>query len=191
MKIIVGLGNVGPQYETTRHNAGFLGIDRLIQVWGATETAGDADGEIWEVNRRGQKILLVKPRTFMNQSGKCVGPLMKFYKCKPTDLIVIHDELDLPPLSLRVKTGGGTAGHNGLKSLDQYLGADNTGYHRLRIGIGKPSTGNTVDYVLHRFTDEDLGQLDLVLDQVVRAAELLIEDRPNQAMLEFNTEKKK
>ena len=188
MKIIAGLGNPGPQYETTRHNAGFLAVDRLVEAWSATGPQTGQEAEIYQTIHKGQKILLVKPQTFMNLSGKCLGPLMKFYKCAPEDLIVIHDDLDLPPLTLRVKTGGGTGGHNGLKSIDQHLGAGATGYHRVRIGIGKPEFGRsqTTDHVLNPFSDAELNALDAVLDQVVRISELLIDGKAIQAMNEFN-----
>src|SRR4051794_16113943 len=138
MKIVVGLGNPGPKYETTRHNVGFLAVDRLIDEWKATGPASKHQGEVYQADVRGEKVLLVKPETFMNLSGRCVAPLMVFFKCKPSDLIVIHDDLDLIPFALRIKTGGGTGGHNGLKSLDESLGAGQNGYHRIRIGIGHP-----------------------------------------------------
>lgn len=119
MKIVVGLGNPGPKYETTRHNAGFLAVDFLVDEWKASPTSPGAtnEGDFWHTTVRGEKVLLVKPDTFMNLSGQCVGPLFKFYKCVPGDLIVIHDDLDLKVNALRIKTGGGTGGHHGLRDL--------------------------------------------------------------------------
>lgn len=191
MKVIVGLGNPGPKYETTRHNVGFLAVDRLIDRWKAEGPVNKFGGEIYQATRKNEKILLVKPGTFMNLSGRCVGPLTGFYKCSATDLIVIHDDLDLTPLSIRIKTGGGSGGHNGLKSIDEGLGQN--GYHRIRIGIGKaggtpaaPVFMDAADYVLQRFPDEELASLDQVLDRVTAAAERMIEGDVTAAMNEFN-----
>ena len=189
MKIIAGLGNPGPKYETTRHNAGFLALDRLIDAWKARGPTNESEGEIYEASVSGEKVLLVRPQTYMNNSGKFIAPVFKFFKCAPEDLIVIHDEADLPPSTLRIKTGGGTAGHNGLKSLDAFLGAGLLNYHRIRIGVGKPEVGSpisTADYLLGQFEDEELEKLDPLLDQVVKAAEMIIQGNPQQAMNQFN-----
>lgn len=195
MKIIAGLGNPGPKYETTRHNAGFLAIDRLIDEWKATGPSKSNEGEVYQAAVAGEKVHLIKPLTYMNNSGRCIAPLFKFFKCAPEDLIVIHDDLDLKPLTLRIKTGGGTGGHNGLKSIDAHLGAGLTGYHRIRIGVGKPGTHgippliSTVDYVLQPFTDQELNQLDRLLDDVTKAAGLLVRGDARTAQNEFNREK--
>jgi len=196
MKIIAGLGNPGPKYETTRHNVGFLAIDRLIEAWNARGSTQEAPGEVYEASLKGKRILLLKPQTYMNHSGRCIAPLFKFFKCTPADLIVIHDDLDLKPLALRIKTGGGTGGHNGLKSIDANLGAGLTSYHRVRIGVGRPGVGESspstspADYVLQAFTDQELKKLDAVLDQVTRATEMIIADgNTRAAMNEFNREK--
>ena len=189
MKLIVGLGNPGVQYETTRHNAGFLAIDRLVDVFQARGPVKESQGEVYQATINGEKCLLIKPQTFMNNSGKCVAPIYNFYKCEPTDLIVIHDEVDLPPLTIRVKTGGGTGGHNGLRSLDAFLGAANNGYHRIRVGVGKPEAANpksTADWVLAPFDDSELDALDPVLDDTVKAAQLLVEGQATKAMNDFN-----
>jgi PTH1 family peptidyl-tRNA hydrolase len=189
MKLIVGLGNPGVQYETTRHNAGFLAIDRLVDVFQGRGPSRESQGDVFAATIAGEKCLLIKPQTFMNNSGKCVAPIYKFYKCEPTDLIVIHDEVDLPPLTLRVKTGGGTGGHNGLRSLDAHLGGASNGYHRIRIGVGKPVAADpksTADWVLEPFHDSELDSLDPVLDDVVKATQLLVEGSATKAMNEFN-----
>jgi PTH1 family peptidyl-tRNA hydrolase len=191
MKIIAGLGNPGPKYETTRHNAGFLAIDRLIDVWRASGPTENFDAEIWQANVGGEKVLLAKPQTFMNVSGESLAPMLKFYKASPEDLVVIHDDLDLKPLALKIKTGGGTGGHNGLKSIDQHLGAGGNGYHRIRIGVGHPrlladSPRNVVDYVLQNFSDEELSELDQVLGDVVEAASLLIRGESLAAQTRYN-----
>jgi peptidyl-tRNA hydrolase, PTH1 family len=193
MKLVVGLGNPGPRYETTRHNAGFLAVDRLVDAWKAQGPNDAFEGEVWQASVAGEKVYLIKPQTFMNLSGKTVGPIFKFYKCTPEDLIVIHDDLDLKPLALRIKTGGGTGGHNGLKSIDSHLGSAMTGYHRIRIGIGKPAfynrTQSTVDFVLEQFLDEELSRLDPLLDEVTAATELLIRGEAARAMNQFNVDK--
>ncbi len=193
MKLVVGLGNPGPKYETTRHNAGFLAIDRLVESWNAVDRHESHHGEVWKASREGEKILLIKPQTFMNNSGRCVAPLFNFYKCEPTDLIVIHDEIDLPPMQLRIKTGGGAGGHNGIRSLDASLGAGKTGYHRIRVGVGRPQhyelKTNPVDFVLMSFTDDDLTRLDPILDDIGEAARLIIGGQIIQAMNRFNTSK--
>ena len=193
MKIIVGLGNPGQKYETTRHNAGFLAVDRLVDAWKATGPATQHDADLYQASVEGERVLLVKPQTFMNLSGRAVAPVFRFYKCEPSDLIVIHDDLDLKPLTLRIKTGGGTGGHNGLKSLDASLGADFTEYHRIRIGIGKPGPEqriSSVDYVLRPFEDDELSGLDPLLDKVVLACERIVRGDVAGAMNEFNTREK-
>ncbi|OFZ21790.1 MAG: aminoacyl-tRNA hydrolase [Bdellovibrionales bacterium GWB1_55_8] len=189
MKIVAGLGNPGPKYETTRHNAGFLALDRLVDSWRAAGPAAVQDGEAYQASRSGEKVILARPRTYMNLSGKCVAPLMRFYKCSPEDLIVIHDDLDLPFGTLRIKTGGGAGGHNGLKSIDAHLGREATGYHRIRIGIGRPgpeSPISTVDWVLQPFSDDELFRLDSILDNAVTAIDRIISGDIASAMNEFN-----
>ena len=191
MKIIAGLGNPGPKYETTRHNVGFLAVDRLVDEWKASGPVNKNEGEVYQASVSGETVYLVKPQTFMNLSGRCIAPLFQFYKCNPTDLIVIHDDLDLPPMSLRIKTGGGTGGHNGLKSIDECLGSAQNGYHRLRMGIGHPlkpsgQKVSAVDYVLQQFTDEELSQLDQLLKHVVEAAQKVIDGDVQAAMTKFN-----
>ena len=141
MKLVAGLGNPGQKYETTRHNAGFLALDHLIEEWSATGPEDISEGLSWRASLCGEKVLLFKPLTFMNHSGRCVAPLLKFYKLGPGDLIVLHDDLDIKSGCMRLKTGGGTGGHNGLKSIDTHLGAELLNYNRVRIGIGRPASG--------------------------------------------------
>ena len=193
MKIVAGLGNPGPKYETTRHNVGFLAIDRLVDEWQAKGPQDSQEAEVWQASVRGEKVLLVKPQTFMNNSGRSIGPLMKFYKCEPTDLVVIHDEVDLPPRTLRIKSGGGTGGHNGLKSVDAHLGAGATGYHRIRVGVGRPGmvgveskTRDTAAYVLEQFTDMEIAELDDTLGRIAQATTRILDGDVKGAMNEFN-----
>ncbi|MCC7443124.1 MAG: aminoacyl-tRNA hydrolase [Bdellovibrionales bacterium] len=196
MKLIVALGNPGPKYETTRHNVGWLALDRMIDSWRAEGPSRKYEGEMWSATVEGEKALLVKPQTFMNLSGKCVAPLAQFHKCAPEDIVVLHDEVDLPFPAVRLKTGGGTGGHNGLKSLDASMGAEKNGYHRIRIGVGKPAllpSGakgmDTADWVLSRFTDEELGALDPVLDDVASATRMIVRGQMREAMNKYNTKK--
>jgi PTH1 family peptidyl-tRNA hydrolase len=190
MKLVVGLGNPGPQYETTRHNIGFLAIDRLVDAFSARGPSKESQGEIYETSIAGEKALLIKPQTFMNVSGKCVGPIFKFFKCTPDDLIVIHDDLDLQACTIRIKTGGGAGGHNGLKSIDAHLGMANNGYHRIRLGIGRPDPSqsriSTADWVLQQMSDDDLAQCDKIFDNVAEATRLLVEGNAKEAMNKFN-----
>lgn len=192
MKIIVGLGNPGPRYETTRHNVGFLAIDHLVDLWKATGPEKKYNAVIHHASVAGEKVLLVKPQTFMNLSGQSVGPAFGFFKCEPTDLIVIQDEIDLPFLQLRIKAGGGAGGHNGIKSIDQSVGQKNSGYYRIRVGVGRPSQEQArqglkpSDYVLQPFTQEEFSQLDEMFDDIGRASEFLINNQFKEAMNRFN-----
>ncbi len=199
MKILVGLGNPGVKYETTRHNVGFLAVDRLVDRWRASGPIKRWQGEVFQAVVQGEQVLIVKPRTFMNLSGQCIGPLFGFYQCKPEDLIVIHDDLALPPFELRLKTGGGTGGHNGLKSIDENLGKDQCGYYRVRIGIGHPSQlpsqaeaiarSSPADYVLQQFRDEELKVLGPLLDSVGDSIELILQGRIQLAMNQYHRAK--
>ncbi len=188
MKIIAGLGNPGPKYETTRHNVGWLALDRLIDSWKANGPKNDHQAEVYRTKVDGEDVLLVKPQTFMNLSGRSVAPILKFFKCQPSDLIVLHDELDIPPLALKIKTGGGNGGHNGLKSLDECLGTN--AYHRIRLGIGHPRNFNlhmdTADFVLGQIPDNDLSRWDAVFGDVEKAAKMLLKGDILKAMTQFN-----
>lgn len=197
MKLIVGLGNPGPKYETTRHNAGFLAVDRLIEAWSLQGPKHQFDGLVWSGSApNGERVVACKPETYMNLSGKCVGPLAAFLKCEPTDLIVIHDELDLDPMIMRLKTGGGAGGHNGLKSIDAALGAKGNAYHRVRIGVGHPARPigdalprrqSPADYVLEQFSDAELEALDPVFENVVAACALILRGDMQLAMNRYHS----
>lgn len=192
MKIVVGLGNPGPRYETTRHNVGWLALDRLIDDWQATGPKVENQAEVFRARVGSEDVLLVKPLTFMNLSGRAVGPLAKFFKCSPGDVIVLQDEVDLPPMTFKLKTGGGSGGHNGLKSLDEGLGGN--GYHRVRIGVGHPRDFNprmdTADWVLGQFSQEELDTLDPLLDKIKHAVELMIAGDVKAAMNRYNAAEK-
>lgn len=163
--LIVGLGNPGNEYKNTRHNVGFMAIDYLAPadvVWKKEKNALTARTEIDDIN-----AILVKPQTFMNNSGEAVGPLMAFYKIPLENLVVIHDDMDLKVGTMREKIGGGSAGHNGIKSIDNAVGKD---YRRIRIGIGHPrdfeSPIDPADWVLGKFDSEQLKQIKSVIKSI-------------------------
>mgnify|MGYP003953780733 CR=1 FL=1 len=186
MKLIIGLGNPGAKYETTRHNVGFLAIDQLIDHFKANGPQTKHQGEVYSATAFGEKILLVKPQTFMNLSGKCVGPLFNFYKCTPEDLIVIHDDVDLNSLMIKTKKGGGTAGHNGLKSINECIGSDNKDYYRIRLGVGKDNQRSTSDWVLQAFSNEEFSKLGELFQSTLKVTELLLQNKITEAMNQFN-----
>ncbi len=155
MKLIVGLGNPGRQYAANRHNIGFMALDRLAADHGFTGWKARFQGQVAEGRLGEMRVVLLKPETFMNLSGQSVGEAMRYLKLEPADVTVLHDELDLAPGKMRLKTGGGHAGHNGLRSMIQHIG---DGFHRVRLGIGHPGHKDAVaGYVLHDFgkTDQD------------------------------------
>jgi len=161
MKLFVGLGNPGAKYARNRHNAGFMAVDRIAEDHGFGPWRAKFQGEVTEGVLGGTKILLLKPGTFMNRSGQSVQAAIVFYKIEPSDITVFQDELDLAPGKVRVKSGGGHAGHNGLRSLHGHIGE---GYDRVRIGIGHPGHKDRVSgYVLSDFAKADADWLDDVM----------------------------
>jgi peptidyl-tRNA hydrolase, PTH1 family len=161
MKLFVGLGNPGAKYAGNRHNIGYRAVERVAEDHGFSPWKGKFQGALSEGRLGGEKVALLKPETFMNLSGQSVGAAMRFYKLTPADITVFHDELDLAPGKTRVKTGGGHAGHNGLRSLHQHIGPD---YQRVRIGIGHPGHKDRVaGYVLHDFARADQDWIDDLL----------------------------
>lgn len=161
MQLIVGLGNPGAKYARNRHNIGFMALDRVAEDHGFSAWKSKFQGQISEGNLAGVKTVLLKPETFMNLSGQSVGEAMRFFKLTPADVTVFHDEIDLAPGKLRVKQGGGHAGHNGLRSLHQHVGSE---YHRVRMGIGHPGHKDAVpSYVLRDFAKSDQDWLDDML----------------------------
>ncbi len=177
MQLFVGLGNPGGKYAGHRHNIGFRAVDAIAEAHGFGPWRRKFQAEVAEGRFGGDKVLLVKPQTFMNLSGQSVGEAMRYLKVSPEDIWVFHDELDLVPGKLRVKQGGGHAGHNGLRSLHQHVGAE---YNRVRLGIGHPGHKDLVSpYVLHDFTRADRDWLDPLLAAVGReAARLAAGDAP-------------
>jgi len=183
-KLIVGLGNPGPKYLWTRHNAGFIVLDRFASLTGIPTTKKSFSGLYGEGEFKGNRLLLLKPQTYMNLSGRSVAEALRFHKLTPCDLIVIHDELDIPFGQIKLKTDGGHGGHNGLRSLHQELGSGE--YNRLRIGIGKPLHGNMADYVLTNFGKDEMSELPRLVDGVVDALEMLIVDGMPKTMSLYN-----
>lgn len=171
MLLIVGLGNPGSQYARNRHNVGFMAADAIVRRHSFSGFSKKFRAEIAEGTLAGEKTLIIKPMTFMNLSGDSVCEAMRFYKLKPADIIVIHDELDIAPGKLKLKTGGGNGGHNGLKSIDAHCGKD---YKRLRIGIGHPGHKDRVNpHVLGDFAKADQDWLQPLLDAIADNAELI------------------
>ncbi|PYG60854.1 aminoacyl-tRNA hydrolase [Rhizobium sp. UGM030330-04] len=180
MKIIAGLGNPGAQYAGNRHNIGFMAVDALQRLPSFSPWSRKFKAEISEGEIGGEKILLMKPLTYMNLSGESVGEAMRFFKLAPGDIIAIHDELDLPAGRARIKTGGGHGGHNGLKSLDAHCGKD---YRRLRLGIGHPGDKERVHgHVLGDFAKADRVWLDPLLDAIADNATMLVKSEDSQLM---------
>ncbi len=180
MKLIVGLGNPGQKYARNRHNIGYMAVDRIAADHGFGPWRNKFQGEISEGRLGGDKHLLLKPATFMNLSGQSVGEAARFYKIAPADIIVLHDELDLAPGKVRVKSGGGHAGHNGLRSLHQHVGPD---YQRVRLGIGHPGDKRQVSgYVLNDFAKADGDWLEPLLDGISDGADDLAGGRADKFM---------
>lgn len=180
MKLFVGLGNPGAKYEKTRHNIGFLAIEAIADAHGFSPFRTKFQGLVAEGKLGVEKVFLLKPETFMNLSGQSVGEAMRYFKLGPEDVVVFHDELDLAPGRVKVKTGGGHAGHNGLRSLHEHIGA---AFHRVRLGIGHPGDKNRVSgYVLHDFAKTDWDWIDPLLAGVADGAPLLAKDDPGGFM---------
>ena len=171
MQLWVGLGNPGPQYAMQRHNVGFMALDVIAEMHGFGPVQKKFQGWLQEGRIGAAKVLLLKPATFMNESGRSVGEALRFYKLEMDALTVFHDELDLVPFKVKVKTGGGTAGHNGLRSIDQHLGPD---FRRVRLGIGHPGHKDRVTkYVLGNYAKSELDDLTDMLAAIGAEAEWL------------------
>jgi len=170
MTLFVGLGNPGSQYEETRHNIGFKVINKLVDDFGARDISKNTfQGTLF----RSTNSLFLKPTTYMNLSGKSVLPVKQFFKVELEDIIVIHDDIDLPFGAVRFKRGGGHGGHNGLKSIDAILTKE---YIRVRVGVGKPEHKSQVaDYVLHNFSEEEKKLLDILVNHVSKACKALLD----------------
>ncbi|WP_297772173.1 aminoacyl-tRNA hydrolase [uncultured Roseovarius sp.] len=178
MQLFVGLGNPGAKYERNRHNIGFMAVEQIAEDHGFGPWRSKFQGMISEGVLDGEKVILLKPMTFMNLSGQSVGDALRFYKLTPADVVVFHDELDLAPAKLRVKQGGGHAGHNGLRSIHQHIGET---YARVRLGIGHPGHKDRVaQYVLQDFAKADRDWLDDLLRGIGDGAPWLAQGKPDR-----------
>ncbi|MET0587013.1 MAG: aminoacyl-tRNA hydrolase [Novosphingobium sp.] len=183
MQLWVGLGNPGPQYSMHRHNAGFMATDTIAEVHGFGPVQKKFLGWAQEGRIGPEKILILKPATFMNESGRAVGEALRFYKLDVDALTVFHDELDLAPFKVKVKQGGGTAGHNGLRSIDQHLGPD---FRRVRIGIGHPGHKDRVTgHVLGNYAKAEMDDLAEMLGAIAGEAEWLARNNDARFMSEI------
>jgi PTH1 family peptidyl-tRNA hydrolase len=183
--VIVGLGNPGEKYAGTRHNAGALVIEELAARLGAKLKSHRSGCLVAEGSLGGEKIVAARPTSYMNESGRPTRQLTQFYKAPIEQLIVVHDELDIPFGDIRIKDGGGTAGHNGLRSVAANLGSKD--FTRVRFGIGRPRGGDAVDYVLQRFSGSERKELPDLISRAIDAVELLVESGKERAMNEINT----
>jgi peptidyl-tRNA hydrolase, PTH1 family len=183
MRLVVGLGNPGSRYAQNRHNIGFMAADAIARRYAFPAFRNRFKGEVAEAPIAGARRLLLKPQTFMNASGEAVAETARFFKIPPEEIVVIHDEIDLRPGKLRVKRGGGNAGHNGLRSIDPLIGPD---YWRVRIGVGHPGIKELVQpYVLQNFTAEEMtGWVEPLLAAVAETIGLLLTGAPEAFMSE-------
>ena len=181
MLLLVGLGNPGPKYKRNRHNIGFIAVDEIVNrysfgPWRARFQAQTAEGHLG-----GEKVLAMKPTTFMNDSGRAVGEAIRFYKLNVNDIVVLHDELDLTFGKLRLKRGGGHAGHNGLRSIDTHIGK---GFVRVRLGIGHPGEKSSVHgYVLSDFPKSEVAHLNTWVETIAEAADMLADPDHHNAFM--------
>ena len=190
MKMIAGLGNPGSEYARTKHNVGFMFLDALAEKLGADNWKTKYDALVAEARIGTEKVLLVKPLTYMNESGRAVGPLMSWYKLAPEDLIVVHDDLDIPAGTIRIRRKGSAGGHNGMKSILYHVGDEN--FPRLRIGIGRPLPGWTVvKHVLAPFSEEDAPKIREAIAYLLPALECVVTDGVDLAMNRYNPKKQK
>ncbi|MGE6379380.1 aminoacyl-tRNA hydrolase [Peribacillus muralis] len=185
MKIIVGLGNPGKQYEKTRHNVGFEVIDELSSKWSIPLDQAKHKGIYGVGMVKGEKVLLLKPLTYMNLSGESISAVMHFFKVEVEDVVIIYDDLDLPPGKLRLRQKGSAGGHNGIKSTIAHLGTQE--FNRIRIGIGRPIGRIPVsDYVLGRFTSEEWDDVGVTIEKSAASCEAWMEKPFIQVMNEYN-----
>jgi PTH1 family peptidyl-tRNA hydrolase len=191
IRLIVGLGNPGPEYEQTRHNAGFWLVDNLAHTLPGCRLQRETrfNALVAKTSLGGRELWLLEPQTYMNRSGQSVGALARFYKIGPDEILVVHDELDLPPGVAKLKKGGSSGGHNGLKDITAALGTQD--YWRLRIGIGHPRTLNlqqaVADFVLHRPRREDQELIEDSIAKALRVLPLAIEGKLDVATMQLHT----
>lgn len=184
--IIVGLGNIGKQYEMTRHNAGFLAIDRIAEKYGTRIDRVKFHATVGECNIGGKRVLLMKPTTLMNLSGVAVGEAASFYKIPPENVLVLHDEISFDPGMLRIRRKGSAGGHNGLKSLISSLASDE--FPRIKIGVGKKPNPqyDLADWVLGKMPEADMKAMSARFDDIADAAEMIVKGDIDGAMAKYS-----
>ena len=186
MKLIVGLGNPGREYELTRHNIGFMAIDELAKRWNISLNEQKFKGVFGAGFVNGEKVILLKPLTYMNLSGESIRPLMDYYKIDVEDFVVLYDDLDIPVGKLRLRMKGSAGGHNGVKSTISHLGTQE--FQRIRMGIDRPKNGmKVVDYVLGRFTSEEIPDVNHSIEKAADACEVWLNKPFLQIMNTFNS----
>ena len=187
--VVVGLGNPGARYSETRHNAGALTVDVLLERTGGTLKSHKSGCLVAEGSLGGDRVVLARPTSYMNESGRPVGQLLRWYKQPPANLVVVHDEIDIPFGEVRVKAGGGTAGHNGLGSIVDHLGTKD--FVRVRVGVGRPpGTKAAAGHVLAGFSATERKELPFLLIAAADAVEAIVAHGVERAMNEFNTRPK-
>lgn len=173
--LFVGLGNIGKEYDCTRHNFGFICVDRILEKYGFQDRKDKFSATIFNSTIDGNNVLIAKPSTYMNRSGIAVSQIKSFYKIPVENIFVFHDDLDLQLGRIKFKRGGSSGGHNGIKSIDEFIGND---YYRIRLGIGRPADSNkVVDFVLNKFTSEELKKVGEVTANVTNSVEYLFDGR--------------
>lgn len=185
MKLVVGLGNPGEDYAPTRHNLGFRVVERVARSFGAPFASRKFGAELAEAAVGKERVLIMKPQTYMNASGEAVGAAARFFKVELEDLLVVHDDLELEPFRVQVKRGGGHGGHNGLKSLNAHLGSPD--YVRVRLGVGRPPPRmQAADFVLGRFPGAEAEQVEACVERAAVAVRQVVELGATSAMNAFN-----
>ena len=190
MKIIAGLGNPTREYEGTRHNIGFSVIDKLAEQYNISMTEKKHKAICGKGIIEGEKVVLLKPQTYMNLSGESIGEAVNYYKVDPEeDLIVIYDDIDLEPGKLRIRAKGSAGGHNGIKSIINQIGTQN--FYRIKVGVGaKPKGWDLADYVLGRFPSEERNLVDEAIREAAKAVEVILDEGIEAAMNRYNAKKK-
>ncbi len=185
MKLVVGLGNPGPEYARTRHNVGFLVADRIARALGAEFTVRKFAAELAEARTAHEKVWVMKPQTYMNHSGEAVGGALRFWKLGPDDLVVVHDDVELEPFRVQLKIGGGDSGHNGIRSVNAHVGTRE--YARVRVGVGRPPPAiDPADWVLGPWKKADEAEVDESVARAAEAAQLCVELGAAKAMNQVN-----
>jgi len=185
LKLVVGLGNPGPEYARTRHNVGYLVADRLAHALGSAFETRKFAAELAEARAGGEKVWIMKPQTFMNHSGEAVGAALRFWRMELADLVVVHDDLELEPFRVQVKVGGGHGGNNGVKSVNAHVGSPE--YARVRVGVGRPPPAmDPADYVLGKWPKASEQELEDCVERATEAARLCVELGATKAMNQVN-----